>query len=107
MITISKNAASQIEYSASHSEISDAVMRVAIRQLDDGSLHYALGFDDAFSHHDIRFNSQGVELVVSPESLNLGRELTIDFVELDSGDKNFIFINPADPNCNLKPTVDE
>lgn len=107
MITISKNAASQIEYSAAESGISNAVMRVAIRQLDDGSFHYALGFDDAFSHQDIQFKSEGVDLVVSPESLDLGRELTIDFVELDSGEKNFIFINPVDPNCNLKPITAE
>ncbi len=107
MITISKNAASQIEYSASESGISKAVMRVAIRKLDDGSFHYALGFDDAFSHQDIQFKSEGIDLVVSPESLGLGRELTIDFVELDTGEKNFIFINPTDPNCNLKSTAAE
>ena len=101
MITISKNAASQIEYSAEHAGITNAVMRIAIRKLDDGSYHYALGFDDAFSAQDIQFKSQGVDLVVSPESLNLGRELIVDYVELDSGDKNFIFINPADPNCSL------
>lgn len=105
MITISKNAASQIEYSAIQSGLSNAVMRVAIRKLDDGSFHYALGFDDAFSNQDIQFKSEGIDLVVSPESLDLGRELIIDFVELDSGEKNFIFINPADPNCNLKPTT--
>lgn len=105
MITISKNAASQIEYSAMQGGLSNAVMRVAIRKLDDGSFHYALGFDDAFSNQDIQFKSEGIDLVVSPESLDLGRELTIDFVELNSGEKNFIFINPTDPNCNLKPTA--
>jgi len=101
MITISKNAASQIEYSAQHAGITNAVMRIAIRKLDDGSFHYALGFDDAFSAQDVQFKSQGVDLVVSPDSLNLGRELTVDYVELDSGEKNFIFINPADPNCSM------
>ncbi len=105
MITISKNAASQIEYSARESGINNAVMRIAIRRLADGSFHYALGFDDAFSHQDIRFRSEGVDLVVSPDSLDLGREMTIDFVELDSGEKNFIFINPVDPNCNLKSAI--
>ncbi len=102
MITVSRNAASQIEYSAVQSGINNAVMRVAIRQLEDGSFHYALGFDDAFSHRDIQFKSEGVDLVVSPESLDLGRELIIDFVELDSGEKNFIFINPHDPDYSLK-----
>lgn len=101
MITVSKSAAAQISFSAQQSGISNAVMRIAIRKLEDGSFHYALGFDDAFSEHDIQFKSEGIDLVVSPESLDLGRELVIDYVELDSGEKNFIFINPADPNCNL------
>lgn len=105
MITISKNAARQIEYSAQQNGMRNAVMRVAIRQLDDGSFHYALGFDDAFSKHDIQFKSEGIDLVVSPDSLDLGRELVVDFVELDSGEKNFIFINPADPNYNPGASV--
>jgi len=101
MITISKNAASQIELSAQQSGITNTPMRVAIRKLENGNLHYALGFDDAITKHDVQFKSEGIDLVVSPESLDLGRELTIDYVELDSGETNFIFINPADPNCNL------
>ena len=105
MITISKSAATQISFSAQQGGISNAVMRVAIRKLEDGNFHYALGFDDAFSDHDIKFKSEGIDLVVSPESLDLGRELTIDYVELDSGEKNFIFINPADPNCSLSSSV--
>jgi iron-sulfur cluster assembly protein len=101
MITISKNAASQIELSAQQTGITSTPMRVAIRKLENGKLHYALGFDDAISKHDVQFKSQGIDLVISPESLDLGRELTIDYVQLDSGENNFIFINPADPNCNL------
>lgn len=101
MITISESAASQIELSAQQTGITQTPMRIAIRKLDNGNLHYALGFDDAISKHDIQFKSQGIDLVVSPESLDLGRELSIDFVQLDSGETNFIFINPADPNCNL------
>ncbi len=101
MITISKNAASQIELSARQSGITNAIMRIAIRKLDDGSFHYALGFDDAISAQDIRFCSEGIELVISPESQDLAQELTIDYVELDTGEKNFIFINPTDPKCSL------
>lgn len=101
MITVSPNAASQIELSAQQSGIPNAVMRVAIRKLDDGSFHYALGFDDAIAAQDIQFKSEGIDLVTSPESLDLGQELIIDFVELDSGEKNFIFINPSDPNCSI------
>lgn len=105
MITISKNAAEQIKFSATQSGISNAVMRIAIRKMKDGSLHYALGFDDAITELDIQLESQGIKLVVSPESLNYGQDLTVDFVELDNGEKNFIFINPADPNCSAAPNL--
>ncbi len=101
MITISKNAASQIELSARQSGIIKAIMRIAIRKLDDGSFHYALGFDDSISAQDIRFCSEGIELVIAPESQDLVQELTIDFVELDDGEQNFIFVNPTDPYCSL------
>ena len=101
MITISKNAASQIDFSARENGIDNAVMRIAIKLLDNGSFHYALGFDEAISKQDTRIQSKGVELVISPDSLNHAHELTIDFVELESGEKNFIFINPADPNCSV------
>ena len=101
MITISKNAASQIEFSARENGISNAIMRIAVKVLENGSFHYAMGFDESISEFDVQIKSAGVDLVISPESLNHARELSIDFVELDSGEKNFIFINPADPNCSV------
>ena len=101
MITISKSAASQIELSARENGISNAIMRIAIKILENGSYHYAMGFDEVKSEHDIQVKSAGIDLVISPESLNHARELSIDFVELDSGETNFIFINPADPNCSV------
>ncbi len=78
-------------------------MRIAIKVLENGCFHYALGFDESISEHDVKIKSEGVDLVISPESLNHARELTIDYVELDSGEKNFIFINPADPNYSVLP----
>jgi iron-sulfur cluster assembly protein len=73
-------------------------LRVAVKKQGDGSLHYAMGFDDAISDTDIRFENGGVQLVVSEASKPLAQDMTIDYVELDSGEKNFIFINPNDKN---------
>lgn len=103
MITISKSAASQIEFSARENGISNAIMRIAIRVLENGVFHYAMGFEDSISEQDVKIKSEGVDLVISAESLNHARELNIDYVELDSGEKNFIFVNPADPNCSAPP----
>ncbi len=96
MITVTPDAASQIRFSAAESGIKDAVLRVAIKKMQDGTLHYAIGFDDAISDNDLRFESEGVQLVVAENSQPLAKDMTIDYVELDSGERNFIFINPND-----------
>ena len=98
MITVTPDAAKQIQHSAKESGITDAILRIAIKLLEDGSLHYAMGFDDAISEVDLRFENEGVQLVIAETSQNLAKDMTLDYVKLDSGEKNFIFINPNDKN---------
>ena len=98
MITVTPDAAKQIQHSAKESGITDAILRIAIKQLEDGSLHYAMGFDDAISEADFRFENEGIQLVIATTSQDLAREMTLDYVKLDNGEKNFIFINPNDKN---------
>lgn len=101
MITVTPDAATQIQFSAKESGIQNAILRIAIKQLEDGSLHYAMGFDDAISDSDLRFETQGVELVIADSSQQYAQDMTIDYVELDNGEMNFIFLNPNDKNYNL------
>lgn len=105
MINVTPNAASQIQFSAKESGMQDAVLRIAIKQQQDGSLHYAIGFDDAISESDFRFEDQGVQMVIAESSQQYAKDMTIDFVELDNGEKNFIFLNPNDKNYS--PAVEE
>ncbi len=98
MIKVSPDAAAQILFSAKESGIAEAILRVAIKQLEDGSLHYAMGFDDAISSTDYRFEESGIQMVVSESSQDFAKDMTIDYVELDNGEKNFVFINPNDKN---------
>ncbi len=98
MITVTPNAAQQIIFSAEESGISEAVLRVAIKKLADDSLHYAIGFDDAISDTDLRFESEGIQMVVAESSQPLADGMTIDYVELENGEMNFIFLNPNDKN---------
>ncbi len=97
MPALTAAAARQIRDSAAQTGAQDMALRVAATRRADGSLHYAIGFDDVGGETDRRFTSQGVELVVAPSSLELVRELVIDYAELDSGELAFIFRNPADP----------
>jgi len=98
MIKITENAARQIAHSAEQSGINDAVMRIAVRKDEDGSFHYAMGFDDAISKDDVRVEVSKIQLVISPSCIQLTQNMTIDYVELDGGEVNFIFLNPDDKN---------
>lgn len=98
MINVTPNAASQIQFSANESGIQDAVLRIAIKQQQDGTLHYAIGFDDAISDDDLRFEAEGVQMVIAESSQKFAKDMTIDYVQLDNGEMNFIFLNPNDKN---------
>ena len=62
--------------------------QVALR----GALAHEAGEDD------VEVKVGGVTIIVGPDHAELLKELTVDYVQLDSGEHNFIFINPADPN---------
>ena len=56
-----------------------------------------MGFDDN-KEDDTTFTSENVDLVVSAASIDLLDGMTVDFVELEPGKPQFIFINPKDNN---------
>ena len=98
MITVTPAAAQQIKDSARQSQAEGLPLRIAASRQADGSLHYGMGFADEDTQQDLSYTSEGVTIVVSPVSLDLLNNTVIDYVELDNGDKNFIFKNPNDPN---------
>ena len=57
-----------------------------------------MGFDDNFTDADMKITSNGVNLVVSENSLPLLKDMTLDYVELEPGEFHFIFLNPNDPS---------
>jgi len=73
-------------------------LRIAVKQQDDGSFHYAMGFDEQRLPGDTFFNFDGVDLVVATASKELAEGMTIDFVEIEPGKPEFIFMNPNDPS---------
>ena len=98
MITITKEAATQIQLSAKQSQAEGMPLRIACQRNDKGNFQYALGFADVEHDEDLHFNSEGIDIVVAPTSFDLVNTMVIDYVELDSGEKDFIFKNPNDPN---------
>lgn len=97
MFTVTKAAAEQIKKSARESNLEGMALRVAATRKADGSFDYGMGFDDV-NEEDIQFSSAGVKLVMSPAYVELLSDTSLDFVELEPGQYNFIFINPRDPN---------
>ncbi len=97
MISLTASALEQIKNSAAEGGLGSMPLRIAIKEQDDGSFHYAMGFDEQRLPGDSFLNFDGVDLVVSATSKDLAEGMTIDYVELEPGTLEFIFLNPNDP----------
>ncbi len=96
MISVTPAAANQIRESARQGNMQGMPLRIAVTRLEDGSFHYALGFDDTSREGDNVFSSEGIDIVVAPHSLPMLDGTVIDYVEID-GNNEIIFVNPNDP----------
>jgi len=103
MITITPAAAAQIKLSADQGKAEGMSLRIAATRNDDNSIHYGMGFDDS-KEDDVTITADDIEIIISPSSAVLLKDTTIDFVELEPGKFQFIFMNPNDPN--YKPPVE-
>ena len=98
MITITPAAAKQINASASQGDMDGLSMRIAASRNPDGSIHYGMGFDDSQIEGDLHITSEGINVVISETSKILLEGTTLDYVELEPGEYQFIFMNPNDAN---------
>lgn len=96
MITITQQAAEQILKSAQDAENKEVCLRIAARLDDKGGIEYGMGFDDK-GEGDVRVVTGGINVLVSPGSVELLTGATLDYVEINPGEPRFIFINPNDP----------
>jgi len=98
MITITPSAAERIRHSASESQMGDMSMRIAAKRNADGSIHYGMGFDDNELEGDIHIMTGGIDVVIAENSQLLLEGTTLDYVELEPDNWQFIFLNPNDKN---------
>ncbi len=98
MITITAAAAKQIQESARQSGLERSSLRIAAKRMPNGGIDYGMGFEDHEKDSDLVFKTQGVTLVVEPGSVELLKNAVLDFVEMEPGDRRFIFMNPNDPD---------
>ena len=97
MFKVTLAAAGQIQEAAQQSGAEGMALRLAAYKRPDGTYDYRMGFDQS-TEDDIRFHSEGAEVVIAPEYVPLLNTTILDFVKLESGEAEFIFINPDDPN---------
>lgn len=91
MFTLTQAAAQQIHQAAAASAAQDLALRIAARRAADGSIEYGMGFDDA-QDEDLRLMLEGVAVVIADPHQPLLEGTVLDFVEIEPGAFNFIFI---------------
>lgn len=96
-LVITENAARQILASARESGQLSPDLRIAAKRRADGSVEYAMGFDERQTE-DVLVNWHGVNAIVAPTSSELLSGTTLDYVEMEPGKHEFIFLNPNDPH---------
>lgn len=97
MFKVTPQAAQQVRVAAEQGGTAGMALRLAAQQRADGSIDYRMGFDEA-TEDDIRFSSEGVQIVIAPEYVPLLDTATLDYVEMEAGEHRFIFLNPRDPD---------
>jgi iron-sulfur cluster assembly protein len=97
MFKMTETAANQVRAAAKQGGTEGMALRMAARKKEDGSFDYLMGFDQ-LKDEDLRFTSQGVDVIMAPEYAPLLEETIMDYVEMEEGDFRFIFLNPKDAN---------
>ena len=105
MITITPEAAAQVRQSAEHNNAQNMSLRIAVRREEDGTFVSGMGFDDEGAD-DTHFVSERINVLISNSSKDLIAGATLDFVEINAGEHQFIFINPNDPTHAASPPAD-
>ena len=90
MFTLTPLAAEQIARAAAESA-GQPMLRVAAKiDEKDGELVYGMGFDEE-REDDLVIDGTGVTVLISPRSLPLLENTTLDFAEVQPGEFQFIF----------------
>lgn len=95
MFSVSAAAAGEILAAAARSDAAGMALRVAARQVSDGSIEYGMGFDEE-REDDEPAAFDGLTVLVGAPSRPLLAGTVLDYVEVEPGRYDFVFIPPAD-----------
>ena len=98
LLRITEQAADQIRVSIEVGSMQGMALRVTDQRCEDGTIDYAMGFDEA-GNNDTRSQQHGIEILIAPTSTELLSGAILDFdIPEDEEEPQFIFLNPNDPN---------
>ncbi len=92
MFTLTSAAAQQIQLAAQASSAENMALRLAAKLDSDGTVQYGMGFDEP-DDEDLKLNLEGVDIVIGMPYQALLEDTTLDFVEMEPGEFNFIFLD--------------
>ena len=104
IMTFSPTAVAQIKQNIQHGEHGNMALRIAAAMRADETIDYGIGFDEV-KEDDVQFEHDGIQMVISPDCLELLNGAHVDFVEIEKGQHHFIFLNPNDPS--YKPPTED
>ncbi|MDP2368176.1 hypothetical protein [Rhodoferax sp.] len=92
MFTLTSAAAQQVRQAASASGAQEMALRIAAKIDADGSVQYGMGFDDP-KDEDMKLDLDGVAVVIAEDFQPVLENIVLDYVELEPGQFNFIFMD--------------
>jgi iron-sulfur cluster assembly protein len=95
MFSMTPAASQEILAAAARSNAAGLALRIAARQIADGSIEYGMGFDE--QRDDAPADFGGLLVVVGSPSRMLLEDTVLDYVEVEPGRHDFIFIPPPEP----------
>ena len=98
MFILTPAAAQPIRQAAQASGAAELALRVAAKKDAAGEMHYGMDFDDPKEEH-MKLDLEGVAVVIGGESQELLFDTVLDFVDLNPGESNFIFVPTSQPSC--------
>jgi len=97
MFKVTEPAVKQIRKALQETQDSSLALRVAAKFTSERNIEYVMGFDQVTEGDDtVKFDD--VIIIINNDSHELLDDATLDYVELEPDDFQFIFMNPLDPS---------
>ncbi len=99
MITLTPNAVQKILEIREQHGSPDSMVRVWVAGIGCSGMQYGMGFADSREENDTAFESDGLTVLIDPDSLTRMTGSTIDVDDVD-GQPKFRIENPNDAGCS-------